>query len=904
MTHSQAGGRAAEMERLLGMSSPVTEDFREMFRLALEMRQAHPAEAERFVRRIADLARRVGHDKALCVAHLRLSELAIDRADYTVARELAEQVRIAAHALGERRYECSYHFLVGRIAQETGQFDSARGSYQRCIDTAREIGLPEAEHRGLRMLGDAWLLAGDATRALECYRSAAAVTDPAAADYDRVTALTNNALAQLALGHWEEATELLYKALALAESMGPDDLGIKTWAIVQNALAELAMRRDNLDRAAGLLAAVRQAEAAHPGALGNTLLENLELTGDLRLRRGDLAGAESEYTQGLALARQLLDRLGETRLHRRLAELALARGLPNAADGHCVAAVAIAESVGSKPELSHALRVEAVLLAARGDPAGARERYERALAALAGLPDGYERALVRHEYGRFLLGQGDRTLAREHLEAAAESFRRLGVVREAEEAGRLLMECAAGAGTSVALVNAVAGIAAMALPPQHALARVLALVCEKGGFEAGAIVVGRRALAVHGSPDLAAARLLLEEGPYSTSPTEVRLRLVGVGGARGQLYLRRRGPSDEVHTRVVLEALAGLLAPALEAAAALQVRRPSRPAELAGLSYDGVIGPNRAMREVLAQVLKFAPAGMPVLVCGESGSGKELVARALHESSPRAGRPFVAINCAAVPETLLEAELFGVEKGAATGVAARRGKFELAAGGTLFLDEIGDMSLALQAKLLRVLQDKQFERVGGQRPIAGDFRLVAATNQDLPAAIARGAFREDLYYRLNGVELAIPPLRERRDDVPVLAEYFVAAAAREFGRDVVGIRPEALDRLVAHSWPGNVRELAHVIERAVVLAAGRWLEVADLPQPLQSVPALDAGNLSLRELRRRRSAELEAGERERLLAALAAAGGNAGQAAKAAGYSRAQFYRLLKKHGITPGRSD
>jgi len=238
------------------------------------------------------------------------------------------------------------------------------------------------------------------------------------------------------------------------------------------------------------------------------------------------------------------------------------------------------------------------------------------------------------------------------------------------------------------------------------------------------------------------------------------------------------------------------------------------------------------MAEVLAAVCVVAGKVVPVLIRGESGTGKELVARALHESGARAGKPFVAVNCAAVPGNLLEAEFFGVEKDAVTGAAASKGKFETADGGTVFLDEIGDMSPALQAKLLRVLQEKTFERVGGRASIEADVRVVAATRQPIEELLAQGKFREDLYHRLNTVELLLPSLRERAEDVPDLTRHFIRRSNQEFGRNVAGVSPEVMSRFTTYQWPGNVRELEHVVERSVLLARGDTIQLDDLPPSL------------------------------------------------------------------------
>ncbi len=245
--------------------------------------------------------------------------------------------------------------------------------------------------------------------------------------------------------------------------------------------------------------------------------------------------------------------------------------------------------------------------------------------------------------------------------------------------------------------------------------------------------------------------------------------------------------------------------------------------------FDGVVGNSPAMHEVLRIASIVAPTDATVLLTGESGTGKELVARSIHLQSRRAAGPLVVLHCGAVPETLLETELFGHEKGAYThALNARPGKFEQASGGTLFLDEVGDMSPRMQVKLLRVLQERVVERVGGSRPVRVDCRIVAATNRDLRQMVRGGTFREDLYYRLNVVSLHLPPLRERLEDLPLLVDFFVQKYRRQTGKPVRGVTEAALRRLREHPWPGNVRELEAVVHRAVILAQGEWIDARDV----------------------------------------------------------------------------
>jgi len=318
--------------------------------------------------------------------------------------------------------------------------------------------------------------------------------------------------------------------------------------------------------------------------------------------------------------------------------------------------------------------------------------------------------------------------------------------------------------------------------------------------------------------------------------------------------------------------------------------------------YRLVAGPSAAMQEVLRVAHAAAATRTTVLLLGESGTGKEVVAHAIHQWSPRAEHPFVAVNCTALTPELLESELFGHERGAFTGaVAQKKGKFELAEGGTLFLDEIGDLAPPLQVKLLRVLQEKEFQRVGGTKDIRVDVRVIAATNRDLRQAIQKGAFREDLYYRLNVVALTLPALRERPEDIPVLASHFVDHYCRELKRAPMGIAPSAAACLRAYPWPGNVRELQNTIERAVVLSPGPEITVADLPLETrqQSSHAASApGQSELPDDALPLADAIAALTRARVGKALQLAAGNQTRAAQHLGLTQSHLSRLIKRLGM------
>ncbi len=311
-------------------------------------------------------------------------------------------------------------------------------------------------------------------------------------------------------------------------------------------------------------------------------------------------------------------------------------------------------------------------------------------------------------------------------------------------------------------------------------------------------------------------------------------------------------------------------------------------------AHPNIVAQSPKMQEVLATVERVAPTNSTVLLGGETGVGKDLIARAIHQKSRRASGPFIKINSTAIPENLLESELFGYEKGAFTGAAASKpGKFELADKGTLFLDEIGDVPLAIQVKLLRVLQEREFERLGGTRTVKVDVRLVAATNRDLRAALEEGTFREDLYYRLNVVPIDIAPLRERKEDIPGLVHLFISRFSAESDKSVAGITPDAMQILVNYHWPGNVRELQNILERACALAKGTILEPSDIHLDVRPARGVESANHFLPE-----GMTLEQWEDEMIQEALKRANGNKSQAARLLGLSRNALRYRLSKIGI------
>jgi two-component system response regulator AtoC len=365
----------------------------------------------------------------------------------------------------------------------------------------------------------------------------------------------------------------------------------------------------------------------------------------------------------------------------------------------------------------------------------------------------------------------------------------------------------------------------------------------------------------------------------------------------------RRGAYDYFTKPFSLDELEIIVRRALEKKRLLgELERLSH--ELAANRRRGrLVGASRAMEDVIRLIDRAGPTDSTVLILGESGTGKELIAEAIHERSARSARPLIKLNCAAIPETLLESELFGHEKGAFTGAFARKlGKFEQADGGTLLLDEIGDMTLSTQAKILRALQERELQRVGGGQTVKVDVRILASTNKNLERAVREGTFRDDLYFRLNVVSIQVPPLRERRDEIPELADHFLADANARLKRSILRLAPDALAALMEYAWPGNVRELRNVIERAAVVNDGDVLALSSFPPPIRPAEP-QAGtarwdnlqNLSLDE----KVAHLE---RAFVVDALARTGGVQAAAARLLGVTERSVWHLVKKHRIDVAR--
>jgi two-component system NtrC family response regulator len=446
---------------------------------------------------------------------------------------------------------------------------------------------------------------------------------------------------------------------------------------------------------------------------------------------------------------------------------------------------------------------------------------------------------------------------------------------------------------------------------ESAQRRLIAEILGREGYsvqEAGTVEEALAALDAE-VPDLVLCDWRIPGGDGGELLDEVRRRVLGCafvvmtayGSIAHAVEAIRRGADDYLGKPFEREALVLAVRRVLRTRSLERENRALRDAIRRSDGFGELLGRSEPMQRLYRTIEKVGATDATVLVVGESGTGKELVARTLHRASRRSGRPFVAVNCAAIPETLIESELFGHEKGSFTGAHRRReGRFEEADGGTLFLDEIASMPLPLQATLLRVLQERCFTRVGGSGVVANDVRVIAASNRDLPALLARGEFREDLYYRLNVVPIELPPLRDRLEDVPLLAAAFLEQASARHGIEVRPLPPAVLRALMEHGWPGNVRELANAVERLVLLAEDGRVALDDLPPEVRRAGSGEASQFRLPA----EGVAWEILEADLLRQALERSRGNRAAAARLLGLGYKAFLYRLEKHGMAGNGPD
>jgi Nif-specific regulatory protein len=872
------------------------------------------------------------------------------RGDWRRAGRLLRRGLRAAEQAAEHRLVAKLRNNLGNVLWKTGDYDGARALYQENLEFCQRTNDLWGQLTALNNLGILACSRGEWKAAREPLGRSLEIERRLGAREAEALARLNLGEVEEVLGDWPRAARHNERVLKLrAESPEHPD---RTAALAQ--LASLARKRGQWSEA-DALAHDALAAAERGGDRDLTAACHLQL-GLLDKDRERWESARAHLERALALSREAGTREALARLHSSLADLAMRRGDRQAAAAHAAEARRWVEVLGDRFGLGKLLSVEARLTYEGGDADEAERLFLQGVKLLEELEAPYEYARSLYEWGVRTLAAPiaaerlDRALiAFERLGAAAEVERTRGVIEHVRERQRFDLQRRATPG-----LYEVGKLINSSLDLAEVLGRTMDLVLERLRAERGMVVffdplthelevatsrnLGRDSEAEGRKLSETVVRAVLERRePVLTVDAQTDARFAGASSIVASHILSILCVPLAIRDRLVgaiyvdhctsrhlfsekdlefLVAFADQAAIAIDNArlyGEIEAARQRLKAEneslrremLSNRHLGALVGKSRAILELKDTLERVAQSSSTVLIRGESGTGKGLVARTLHSISTRREGPFISFNCAALPETLVESELFGHERGAFTGAAAQKpGRFELAHRGSIFVDEIGKVSRAVQAKLLRVVEDKEFERVGGTKTLRSDVRIIAATNLDLEDAIARGEFREDLYYRLNIIPIVLPPLRERREDVPYLVQHFLEKIGRDLGQPPRAIDPGVMDLFLRHRWPGNVRELEAAVHRALVLTGGDVLRVKDFSwlQPAadaatsppgrgaEPVSALAEG--SYQEL-------VERFDRRLILEALDSTGGRIRETARILGIARNTLKAKMKRYGLT-----
>lgn len=928
----EANRKVEQLKEQLAQAKDAKSRLAALDALASELLYSSPREAERYSRQLFNVARDAGDWSSAGMALNDISYNKFLQGELAEAAETAHQQLALGREHGIGKVEASAHSNLGLTFWQKGEHEKAIEHYNECLRVSRECNYEGGVGAVLGNLALSYLSQGRYEKALVCFEETLPLHEKLAVEHAEIreaiaTTYVNIGQCYEELGDWERALEYDYRSIALAEELDQKT----TIAEGRASLGSLFRKRGRNDEALRLFKSALEVatEVGHKDLVADILGRMAEV----HLAAGDFLNARNALDQCRTKANELGDKKEIALVHRRSAELW--RDYPDLARARdeVEQALQLNQESGHRIEQGVSLRVKAEILSAAGDPESAQQAFEQAIARLSAreietaevagvrrsLPSySYHLAQVHFSFARFLYGRHDDPAAVRQVEQAAQLFRKLGVLQLAEDANRFLLILRARTGkpedTWLAVLQNLSGLAGSSSPLSELALSCLKLLTEGFGFSRGAFVLYGRQHYTVGKVPVQTLVATPRDRELNLTPEAVRVPVFLRGRHIGVVHLDGRDSDSALPPLPFWQTVQDLLSVAAERlrrrlqpagtepdAEQTTIRVPEPDETKDWIRFGGIIASGPAMDQLLDMVEKVAPTRAGVLVCGESGTGKEMVARALHSLSPRQDNPLVIINCAALPETLLEAELFGIEKGVATGVQARAGKLEQADSGTVFLDEIGDMSVLLQTKLLRVLQERSFERVGGNQTITIDVRFVAATNRDLAAAVKSGDFREDLYHRLNVITLTLPPLRERREEIPLLVEHFVRTFSEEFMRPVHALTSSAMDCLLKYAWPGNIRELRNVVERAVILAREGVIAAEDLPPALHPAPAAHHRPrlVKLKEAKREAREETAGSlEKESIRKALEEHDWQIPAVMAALGVSRSHLYRLMHKHGL------
>ncbi len=831
--------------------------------------------------------------------------------------ELAYKVLNIVKITKNRIRQARTNNQIGLCLEQKGEIDQAISYYEKSIEMLLEIGGMELDLSGTyNNLGNAFWDKGDLEKALEYHQKSLEIkekirdgkikiSDQNEMDPNLISqriSISQNNLGLLYedMGDLERAIECFYRSLVEKEKSN-ERRGIPD---CYNNIGEIYLKRGRLEKAIQLFEqAIKTAEDVKAMPKKAEACGNL---GNAYFLSGEYVRAMNCYVEDMNISSAINDKFELSEVYWRMGELLLATNEAKEAYEFIQKSVALSSEIGAKKNEGSAQRILGKYYAQQNDSENARNAFEKGIEILKEVGQCYELGKINFDYGTFLAETGARDNALKYLREAASIFRKLEIVNESEAVERMLFQLELEKDRRVALIKSLSSLTSLLLPVSELAPKCLNLLHDAMVFDAGVLYSFETKPFVLGNIKKEEVMQLCRRGKVEFTDLSVNMPLRLTGHELGVMYLRWKTPPPFSLDPALFESISNILSLALEHS---RTRISVKPVEMKTViakptyRFEGLVGDGFKMLEICDTISRVAPTKACVLLRGESGTGKEIIAKTIHNQSTRAENPFVTINCAAIPENLLESELFGVEKGTATGVSEREGKFEGAHTGTIFLDEIGDMSLSLQAKVLRVLQEKKFERLGGRKMLEVDVRIIAATNKDLEKVITQGDFREDLFYRLNVISIHLPPLRDRKEDIPQLTNHFIKKYKEEINHPIKGITQEAMEILLNYSWPGNVRELENTIERAVILAKQEYIIPDDLPPVLtvssytESIPILTI--TELKKAKEKSPEEVKASmEKDFILQLLTRYNWNVTKAVKASGISRSKFYRLLEKYQI------
>jgi Nif-specific regulatory protein len=900
-------------------------------------------------------ARRHGLERQRANLLNTLGMLYSDRGDWRRAGRLTRRGLWVAERAGDAVLCLTLRNNLGNVFWKTGRYEEALDLYRRNLAQCEQTHDPWGELFALNNLGIMECSRGNWLKAREPLVRSADVARRLGARENEALSRLNLGEVEEVLGSWTRAERHYERALKLLEDMPehPDRFAV---------LAQLASLERKRGRTAEAERRAREALAGAEKVGDRDLLAACQYQlGLVEKDRDDLEAAGGYLRRALDLWEETGTKQSLARVHLSLADLALRDAELERAEHHAAEARRKIEELGDRFNQAKLFSIEARLASARDEVDTAERLFAEGVRLLEELETPYEHARSLYEWG---LRTWNVDTALRRLRRALAGFERLGAETELRRASGALdrirehQRLTIGRGASEVLYEVVK-VVNSTLDLQKVLSRTLDLVLERLGAERGMIVLANRltrdlevAVTRNLGGDIEGEGRLLSEsvvrrviesrepvlavdamtdGRFSGAQSIIARHIVSLlcvplaikDRLAGAIYVDHResrhlfGQSD----LEFLVAFADQAAVAIEnarlyselEASRLHLKEENeslRSEILSSHNLSSLIGKSRVILGLRQTLEKVAQSPSTVLVRGESGTGKGLVARMVHSVSPRRQAPFIHFNCAALPETLVESELFGHEKGAFTGAAGMKpGRFELANHGTIFLDEIGKVSMSVQSKLLRVVEEKEFERVGGTRTLKADVRIIAATNLDLEDAIKRKEFREDLFYRLNIIPILLPPLRERKEDIPYLVEHFLAKISRDLGRPPKDLDPSVLDLFFAYSWPGNVRELEAAIHRACVLSSGGALTVADFgwialqvqgpPAALARPPEVPGLSPTIHLADGGYEEAVERYDRQLIQAGLAQCGGKIRETARLLGIARNTLRAKMKKYGLT-----